>query len=59
MKLLLEKGADTSLKVLRNTDRASVITQLVQDPDNFTALELAEVAGHEDIVKLLSNASSK
>ncbi|KAF8632601.1 hypothetical protein AX15_001806 [Amanita polypyramis BW_CC] len=41
--LLLEKGADVSLK----------------DPDDLTALELADVAGHEDIVKLLSNASSK
>ncbi|KAF8350152.1 ankyrin repeat-containing domain protein, partial [Amanita rubescens] len=41
VKLLLAKGADQSLK----------------DPDNLTARELAETAGHEDVVKLLSNAS--
>ncbi|KAF8736028.1 hypothetical protein AX14_001030 [Amanita brunnescens Koide BX004] len=40
VKLLLEKGADPTLK----------------DPDDLTALELADTAGHEDVVKLLSSA---
>ncbi|KAF5336989.1 hypothetical protein D9611_003112 [Ephemerocybe angulata] len=41
VKLLLEKGADKSLK----------------DPDEFTPLELAEVAGRSDIVALLSSSN--
>ncbi|KAK2461995.1 hypothetical protein APHAL10511_006458 [Amanita phalloides] len=40
VKLLLKKGADRSLK----------------DPDGLTALELANTAEHEDVVKILSNA---
>ncbi|KAE9408193.1 ankyrin [Gymnopus androsaceus JB14] len=39
VQLLLAKGADSSIK----------------DPDDLTPLELAEIAGREDIAKLLSN----
>ena len=63
VKALLERGADAMIKVpIRCSVHEFTLTHVsTQDEDEYTAKELAEIAGHNEIVSLLTrqqNASS-
>jgi ankyrin repeat protein len=55
VKLLLGKGVDKSIKV-RAFGSIDMIKSIIagQDPDDMTALELAQIVGHSGIVSALS-----
>lgn len=56
VELLLKHGADRTLKAscpLMWFPRICAQLYLIQDPDELTALELAETCGHDEIVKAL------
>lgn len=54
VKILLDKGANASLKVgCFYDDRFPSGLNFWQDSDETTALELAEIGGHDDIREML------
>ena len=62
-KLLLSRGADTTIKVSHSRSVAVLFGLMewlahIQDSDEYTALELAEIAEHDEIVSLVKAASS-
>ena len=58
VEVLLKHGADRNLKASRSFiyhSRVCAHRHPMQDPDELTALELAETCGHEDIANLLKD----
>lgn len=55
VKLLLERGANPSLKVSLLFTMVGASLTLEQDADDLTAVELARVSEHDDIARLLES----
>lgn len=61
VEFLLTKDVDLSIKVLLiilSIFAFKRLRTIVQDPDEFTAIELARIAEHDDIVALLEGRSA-
>lgn len=59
VKLLLSRGADMNMKVRGLQTWSPSFSYGVQDADELTALELAEISGHDDIVTVLKSTKIK
>lgn len=50
VKMLLKKGANVAIKVSRSLDSTvGTYEEYFQDPDGFSAVELAHIAGHTEV----------
>lgn len=62
MRLLLQRGADAEIKVRHLSPQADIgkypDVAHGQDEDEFTAQELAKIAGHAEIANLLSHTQN-